>query len=111
MMLVDTNVMIYAHRLEAERHQEYSAWMEELIDGPKPYAVSDFALNGMIRIAHRPEDIPARCRPHQVALDYAELVREQPHARVVSPGARSGPSSGACAGRPDVGPSSFPTRT
>jgi uncharacterized protein len=50
MMLVDTNVMIYAHRLDADRHLEYRAWMDSLIAGPEPYAVSDFALNGVIRI-------------------------------------------------------------
>src|ERR1700722_2625134 len=80
MMLVDTNVMIYAHRLESERHLEYSAWMDELIAGPEPYAVSDFALNGLIRIV-TDRRIYQNATPAQVALDYAELVREQPHAR------------------------------
>jgi uncharacterized protein len=87
MMLVDTNVLIYAHRLESDRHLEYRAWMDELIAGPEPYAVSDFALNGLIRVV-TDRRIYQNATPAQVALDYAELVREQPHARVVSPGAR-----------------------
>jgi len=39
MMLVDTNVMIYAHRRDVDRHLEYRAWMDALIAGPEPYAV------------------------------------------------------------------------
>ena len=86
MMLVDTNVMIYAHRREADRHLEYRAWMDALVVGPEPYAVSDFALNGVIRIV-TDRRIQQNATPTQVALDYAESIREQPHAHVVSPGA------------------------
>ena len=40
MMLVDTNVMVYAHRRDAERHPEYRDWMWAMINGPEPYAVA-----------------------------------------------------------------------
>jgi toxin-antitoxin system PIN domain toxin len=90
MMLVDTNVMIYAHRLDADRHAEYRAWMDALIAGPEPYAVSDFALNGVIRIV-TDRRIYENATPTQVALNYAEVIRDQPHAQVVGPGARFWP--------------------
>ena len=86
MMLVDTNVMIYAHRRDVDRHLEYRAWMEALIAGPEPYAVSDMALNGMIRVVTN-QRIYKNATPIQVALSFAEMIRDQPHARVVSPGA------------------------
>ena len=85
MMLVDTNVMISAHRRETDRHQEYRAWMEALIEGPQPYAVADFALTGMVRIITNRRIFPD-VTPAEVALDYAEAIRSQPHARLVSPG-------------------------
>ena len=50
MMLVDTNVMVYAHRRDAERHPEYRDWMWAMINGPEPYAVADFAVLGMVRV-------------------------------------------------------------
>ncbi len=89
-MLVDTNVMIYAHRLEADRHPEYRAWMDALIAGPEPYAVSDFAVNGMIRIV-TDRRIYENATPTLVALNYAEAIRDQPHAHIVSPGVRFWP--------------------
>lgn len=93
MMLVDTNVMIYAHRLEADRHPEYRAWMDALVAGPEPYAVSDFAVNGMIRIV-TDRRIYENATPTLIALNYAEAIRDQPHAHIVSPGARFWPIFG-----------------
>jgi len=87
MMLVDTNVMIYAHRRDVDRHLEYRAWMEALIAGPEPYAVSDMALNGLIRVVTN-QRIYKNATPIQVALSFAETIRDQPHAHVVSPGAQ-----------------------
>jgi uncharacterized protein len=93
MRLVDTNVMIYAHRQEADRHPEYRAWLDMLIAGPEPYAVSDLALNAVIRIA-TDRRIYSSPTPTEVALIYAEAIRNQPHAHVVSPGAQFWPIFG-----------------
>jgi uncharacterized protein len=88
MMLADTNVLIYAHRLDAVRHEEYRAWIQAMVDGPEPYAVSDFALTGMVCVVTNRKiyrDHPATI---DEALAFAEVIREQPHAHVVSPGPR-----------------------
>jgi toxin-antitoxin system PIN domain toxin len=86
MMLVDTNVLIYAHRRDAERHQEYKAWMLAILNGPEPYAVSDFALTGMVRVVTNPRIYPGDAATIEEALAFAERIRDQPHARVISPG-------------------------
>jgi uncharacterized protein len=86
MMLVDTNVMIYAHRPDAELHKEYQDWMQALIEGPEPYAVSDFALTGMVRVVTNPSTF-GDPTPIESALGYADQIRNQPHAHVVNPGA------------------------
>jgi toxin-antitoxin system PIN domain toxin len=87
MMLMDTNVLINAHRPEADRHAEYRDWLQDLINGPQPYAVCDFALTGMIRIVTNPR-VYAKPTPTAMALDFADRVRNQPHAMVVAPGLR-----------------------
>lgn len=87
MLLVDTNVLIYAHRPETERHEEYRRWVLGMVNSPQPYAVSDFALNGMIRVVTNPRIYP-KPTPIDTALDFTERVRSQPHAMVVSPGPR-----------------------
>jgi uncharacterized protein len=87
MMLVDINVMIYAHRADAGRHEEYREWMQGLVDGPEPYAVTDSAVAGLVRIVTNPR-IYQRPATIEEALAYAGQVRNQPHAQVISPGPR-----------------------
>ena len=85
MMLADTNILIYAHRLDADRHHEYRDWLQSVTNGPAAYAVSDFALTGMIRIVTDRRIYPEPS-PLDRALAFAEEVRNQQQARVISPG-------------------------
>jgi toxin-antitoxin system PIN domain toxin len=87
MMLMDTNVLVNAHRRDAERHEEYRTWLLDVVNGPESYAVSDFALTGMMRIVTNPRIYKTPATPGE-ALSFAELIREQPQAVVVAPGAR-----------------------
>ena len=86
MRLVDTNVMVYAHRRDAERHQEYEAWMQAMINGPEPYAVADFAVTGMVRVVTDRRYYREVASTIIDALAFADEIRNQPHARVISPG-------------------------
>lgn len=86
-MLIDTNVLIYAHRPESERHREFRDWIGGVISGPEPYAVSDFAVNGMIRVV-TDRRVYKDLTPIETALAYADKLRNQPHATVINPGAR-----------------------
>ncbi|HTU03939.1 MAG TPA: type II toxin-antitoxin system VapC family toxin [Trebonia sp.] len=85
MLLLDTNVLINAHRPEAERHVEYRDWLEDLLNGPQPYAVSDFAVLGMVRVVTNPK-VYAKPTPIARALEFAAQIRNQPQAMVVAPG-------------------------
>jgi predicted nucleic acid-binding protein len=46
MRLVDVNVLVYAHRLDAPRHADYAAWLRDLLAGQEPYGISDLVLSG-----------------------------------------------------------------
>jgi len=91
MMLVDTNVLIYAHRRNADRHKEYRDWLTGLIAGPEPYAVSDFAVTGMIRVVTDRRIYKDDTSTIEEAISFATEIRDQPHAMVVSPGSRFWP--------------------
>jgi predicted nucleic acid-binding protein len=41
MRLVDVNVLVYAHRLDVPRHQDYAGWLHDLLAGQEPYGISD----------------------------------------------------------------------
>ena len=86
MMLVDTNVMVYAHRRDAERHPEYRDWMRAMINGPEPYAVADFAVLGMVRVVTDRRFYREVASTITAALAFADEIRNQPHAHVISPG-------------------------
>lgn len=86
MMLVDTNVMVYAHRRDAERHPEYRDWMWAMINGPEPYAVADFAVLGMVRVVTDRRFYREVASTITDALAFAGEIRNQPHAHVISPG-------------------------
>lgn len=85
MQLADVNVLVYAHRPETPRHHEYHDWVEGMVNGDEPYGVTDFVLNGFLRVvtSHRIYRDPT---PLDSALDFADRVRSQPHAAVLTPG-------------------------
>jgi len=88
MKLVDTNILIYANRRDAERHEEYRAWVQALIDGPEPYAVSDFAVSGMVRVVTDRRIFKDTATSLSEALEFGTALREGPHAIVINPGGR-----------------------
>ena len=88
MMLVDTNILIYAHRRDAVRHPEYRDWVRAMINGPEPYAVSDFAVTGMIRVVTDRRVYHEGAATIDEALAFADEIRNQPHAQVIGPGAK-----------------------
>jgi toxin-antitoxin system PIN domain toxin len=53
-ILPDVNVLVYAHRRDADRHDEYKAWLEQAVAGPGPFGLSDLVLSGFLRIVTHP---------------------------------------------------------
>lgn len=87
MRLLDVNVLINAHRREAERHDEYRTLVASIVDGEEPYAVSDFVITGFVRVSTNPRLFPLS-EPLLEALRFADHVRNQPRAVVINPGGR-----------------------
>ena len=87
MRLVDVNVLVYAHRLDVARHQDYADWLRGLLAGEEPYGMSDLVLSGFLRIVTNPK-VFRRPTPLDSALAFAELLRTQPNCVSVLPGER-----------------------
>jgi toxin-antitoxin system PIN domain toxin len=85
--LVDVNVVVYAHREDAARHDDYRSWLEEAATGLAPLAVSDLVLSGFIRIVTHPRifDPPTASA---VALEQATALRHAEAVHPLRPGAR-----------------------
>jgi len=87
MRLVDVNVLVYAHRLDAVRHQEYADWLRGLLAGQEPYGVSDLVLSGFLRVVTNPK-VFKQPTPMDTGLTFAEGLRTQPNCVPVDPGQR-----------------------
>ena len=87
MRLVDVNVLVYAHRLDVPRHQDYAGWLHDLLAGQEPYGISGLVLSGFLRVVTNPR-VFKQPTPMEAALDFAGLVRSQPNHVPVEPGQR-----------------------
>ena len=87
MVLIDVNVLLYAHREETPDHLKYRSWLEELMHSPQAYGMTDMVLSSFLRIATHPRifDPPS---PLGAALTFADQVRDRPNCVAIRPGGR-----------------------
>jgi toxin-antitoxin system PIN domain toxin len=86
-LLADVNVLVHAFRRDTERHREYHAWLEDVVNGEEAYGVSELVLSGFLPVATHPRifDPPP---PLAAALSFADSVRESPNAVSIQPDSR-----------------------
>ena len=87
MILPDVNILINAHRGEADNHERYKRWLVDVIRRDEAYAMSDLVLSAFLRIVTNPK-VFARPTVLDDALTFVHQVRDQPHCVVVTPGSR-----------------------
>ena len=87
MILTDINVLVYAHRTEAQDHSAYRKWLETLINSDQAYGVSDLVLSGFLRVVTHPRIFRP---PSDLAsgLGFIQQIRDQPNAVLIAPGPR-----------------------
>lgn len=87
MILVDVNVLVYAFCEDAPEHEQYRAYLEKVLHAPSAYGFSNHVLSGFLRIVTHPSifNPPA---PLKTALEFIEVIREQPQAVQIGPGPR-----------------------
>jgi len=85
--LVDVNVLVYAHRRDAPRHEECRRWLEARLRGSEPFGVNDQVLSGVLRVVTHPRvfDPPS---PLEKAVAFVEEIRGHPSRVPVAPGPR-----------------------
>jgi toxin-antitoxin system PIN domain toxin len=84
LIAVDTNVLIYAHRSESERHAEALRTLKDLAEGDRPWGLPVFCLAEFVRVVTHlrvftpPSDL-------RTALDFLDRLLESPSIRVLLP--------------------------
>lgn len=87
MQLLDVNILLYAARQDAPDHQKYATWLQDMINGNEPYAISELVLSSFIRIATNPKafNVPSTL---EEAFEFVDQVRDQPHCAVLQSSSR-----------------------
>lgn len=81
----DVNVLVYAHREDERVHDAYRLWLEELVNGPEPFALSVLVAVGFVRVVTNPR-IFAHPTPLASALAVVDGLVACQQCRVVAPG-------------------------
>jgi len=87
MILVDVNILVYAHRPDAIEHARYLRWLQDALNSEEICGLSALALSGMVRIVTHPQ-IYSKPTPIDLALNFAQELRDDQGSLVVSPGPR-----------------------
>lgn len=87
MILLDVNVLVYAHREDAERHSEYRSWLESALDNAEGCAVSELVLSGCLRILTHPKVFNPPT-PLPKAMGYVRELRDHANMTIILPGDR-----------------------
>ncbi len=87
MVLIDVNVLVYAHRAEAQNHFAYHRWMEMCVNSDQAFGLCDLALAAFLRIVTHPRIFKGPT-PLDEALQVVAKLRAQPNCVLIAPGPR-----------------------
>jgi uncharacterized protein len=85
MILLDVNILVHAHREDADQHEEIKAWLETAIRNPPGVAVSELVLAGCLRVITHPK-VFKEPTPLAQALEFFEDFRSREAVHVLAPG-------------------------
>ena len=86
MILIDVNVLIYAHKSDAVDSAQYRRWLEGVIAGDEAFGLSELALSAFLRIVTNPRIM----KPPSTIADALQFIDDlrTPQSRLVRPGER-----------------------
>ena len=85
MMLMDVNVLVYAHREDVKEHLSYRDWLGSVINSNAAYGYSELVLSGFIRVVTHPKVFEKPSSP-EVAIAFAQQIRSAGQAVCLAPG-------------------------
>ena len=85
MILMDVNVLVYAHREDAKDHREYRDWLESAVNSTTVYGFSELVLSGFIRVVTHSKVFESPSSV-DVAIDFAQQIRSAANAVCLAPG-------------------------
>lgn len=85
MILVDVNLLIYAHYVNSQFHDATRSWFEEVLQRSEPIAVSWAILLSFLRITTNPRALASPLLLPEAIAVIEDLI-QRPPVRILSPG-------------------------
>jgi toxin-antitoxin system PIN domain toxin len=85
MILMDVNVLVYAHREDVRDHAAYRQWLESVINSGTAYGYSELVLSSFVRVVTHPK-VFEQPSSLETALAFVEQIRMPEHALRLVPG-------------------------
>ena len=85
MQLIDVNILVQAHRKDADHHVAISKWLIQSLREPEGIAVSELVLSGTLRVITHPK-VFKEPTPIDTAIEFVEDFRSRPNTHVLAPG-------------------------
>jgi uncharacterized protein len=86
-ILMDVNVLVYAHREDVADHTRWKQWLEGVLRSEESFGLSDLVLSGFVRVVTHPR-VFTQPTPVDVALEFCNVLRGAPNAVLLQPGPR-----------------------
>ncbi|MEO0508249.1 MAG: type II toxin-antitoxin system VapC family toxin [Verrucomicrobiota bacterium] len=87
MNLLDVNILVEAHRIDAPKHEAIASWLANVLREPSGVVVSDLVLSGFLCVVTHPR-VFREPTPLDKALDFVADFRTRPSVRLAVPGSR-----------------------
>ncbi len=86
MLLIDVNVLVYAHRAELPQHPPFARFLEGLLAEERSFGVPEIALSSFVRVVTQPAFRPPSTTAE--ALDFCAALKSSPRCMIVQPSGR-----------------------
>lgn len=87
MISCDVNLLVYAHNEDLPRHDEYRDWLENALNGNRPFGFSSLVASGFLRVITHPKVLDEPM-PTEAAIDILDQIRAAPAVVPLEPGRR-----------------------
>lgn len=84
MILIDANLLLYAYNKSAEEHRQAKLWLENVLSGPEPVALTWNVILAFARITTNSRAFPHPLSRTEMSIIVSEWL-ERPQTVVVSP--------------------------
>ena len=84
MYLMDVNILVYAHREDVDRHDEFRDWLESVINSNTDYGYSELVSSGFLRVVTHPKVFETPT-PLNEALKFIQQIKSQQNSIKIIP--------------------------